>query len=64
MHFKAMEPHGPPHVAMSGRVFVSKAGSSVNRLSEGGATVTSLAREIGLQIPHASAELRNLEMRD
>ena len=33
----------------------------LNRLSEGGATVTSLAREIGLQIPHASAEaLRKL----
>ena len=32
----------------------------LNRLSEGGATVTTLARDIGLQIPHASAELRKL----
>jgi DNA-binding transcriptional ArsR family regulator len=32
----------------------------LNRLSEGGETVSSLAREIGLQIPHASAELRRL----
>ena len=32
----------------------------LNRLSDGGATVTSLANDIGLQIPHASAELRKL----
>ena len=32
----------------------------LNQLSDGGATVTSLARNIGLQIPHASAELRKL----
>ena len=32
----------------------------LNRLSEGGATVSVLARDIGLQIPHASAELRKL----
>ena len=32
----------------------------MNRLSEGGETVSSLARDIGLQIPHASAELRRL----
>jgi len=32
----------------------------LNRLSDGGATVTALARDIGLQIPHASAELRKL----
>ena len=32
----------------------------LNRLSEGGATVTILARDIDLQIPHASAELRKL----
>jgi len=32
----------------------------LNRLSEGSATVSTLAREIGLQIPHASAELRRL----
>ena len=32
----------------------------LNRLSEGGSTVTTLARDIGLQIPHASAELRKL----
>jgi len=32
----------------------------LNRLSEGGATVSVLARDIGLQVPHASAELRKL----
>jgi len=32
----------------------------LNRLSEGGETVSVLARDIGLQIPHASAELRKL----
>jgi len=32
----------------------------LNRLSEGGATVSVLARDIDLQIPHASAELRKL----
>ena len=32
----------------------------LNRLSDGGATVTSLANDIGLRIPHASAELRKL----
>ena len=32
----------------------------LNRLSEGSTTVSALAREIGLQIPHASAELRRL----
>ena len=32
----------------------------LNRLSESGATVSVLARDIGLQVPHASAELRKL----
>ena len=30
----------------------------LNRLSEGGAPVTMLARDIARQLPHASAELR------
>lgn len=32
----------------------------LNRLSEGGATVSTLARDVDLQMPHASAELRKL----
>lgn len=32
----------------------------LNRLSEGGATVSTLARDVELQMPHASAELRKL----
>ncbi len=32
----------------------------LNRLTEGGGTVSVLAREVGLRVPHASAELRRM----
>ena len=32
----------------------------LSRLTEGGATVSELANDVGLRVPHASAELKRL----
>ena len=32
----------------------------LGRLTEGGATVSELANDVGLRVPHASAELKRL----
>ena len=34
----------------------------LNRLTEGGATVSDLARDVDLRVPHASAEIKRLRI--